>query len=109
MYFVNVFFLFKKTKACGSKISLTYLLFIVIVLGFYYWIIWTGAFIFADSSAAAELQAALLETKVVKAFNTTFGGTLASGKVADSHPTTVLMASDYEAAKQTLAAALENS
>ncbi|EFR31306.1 hypothetical protein HMPREF9257_1581 [Eremococcus coleocola ACS-139-V-Col8] len=49
------------------------------------------------------------ETKVVKAFNTTFGGTLASGKVADSHPTTVLMASDYEAAKQTLAAALENS
>ncbi|WP_248623919.1 hypothetical protein [Eremococcus coleocola] len=67
------------------------------------------AFIFADSSAAAELQAALPETKVVKALNTTFGGTLASGKVADSHPTTVLMASDYEAAKQTLAAALENS
>src|SRR4051794_29195299 len=34
----------------------------------------------ADGSAAAELAAALPESRVLKAFNTTFAGTLASGK-----------------------------
>jgi predicted dinucleotide-binding enzyme len=35
----------------------------------------------ADGSSAAELAALLPSSKVVKAFNTTFAGTLASGKV----------------------------
>ena len=36
----------------------------------------------ADSSAAAEIQAALPNSRVVKAFNTTFAATLASGAIA---------------------------
>lgn len=53
----------------------------------------------ADSSAAAELAAALPEAKVVKAFNTTFGGTLTAGKVGPNQ-TTVLVAGDDAGAKQ---------
>ena len=34
----------------------------------------------ADSSAAAELAAALPSSKVLKAFNTTFAATLAGGR-----------------------------
>lgn len=57
-----------------------------------------------DSSAAAELAAALPQSRVVKAFNTTFAGTLSSGTVGDSGlPTTVLLAGDDAAAKQQLA------
>jgi hypothetical protein len=56
----------------------------------------------ADSSAAAELAAALPESHVLKAFNTTFGSTLTSGAVGDV-PTTVLIAGDDSTAKATLA------
>lgn len=52
----------------------------------------------ADSSATAEIAAALPSAKVVKAFNTTFAATLASGTVGDS-PTTVLVAGDDADAK----------
>jgi predicted dinucleotide-binding enzyme len=55
-----------------------------------------------DSSAAAELAAALPSSKVLKAFNTTFGPTLAIGKVGDQ-PTTVLIAGDDTDAKTELA------
>jgi predicted dinucleotide-binding enzyme len=55
----------------------------------------------ADSSAARQLQDAVPGAKVVKAFNTNFGGTLASGEIG-SVPTTVLVAGDDTDAKQTL-------
>jgi NADPH-dependent F420 reductase len=56
----------------------------------------------ADSSAAAEIAAALPQSRVLKAFNTTFAGTLAAGTVG-SLPTTVLIAGDDADAKSTLA------
>jgi len=56
----------------------------------------------ADSSAAAELAAALPQSRVLKAFNTTFAGTLIAGTVG-SLPTTVLIAGDDADAKSTLA------
>jgi hypothetical protein len=56
----------------------------------------------ADSSATAELAAALPDARVVKAFNTTFAATLASGTVGDN-PTTVLIAGDDAEAKARLA------
>ena len=56
----------------------------------------------ADSSAAAELAAALPDSRVLKAFNTTFAGTLAAGKVGDL-TTTVLIAGDDAEAKNALA------
>lgn len=56
----------------------------------------------ADSSAAAELAAALPQSKVLKAFNTTLGPTLATGNVGDK-PTTVLIAGDDTDAKTQLA------
>jgi 8-hydroxy-5-deazaflavin:NADPH oxidoreductase len=56
----------------------------------------------ADGSAAAEIAAALPESRVVKAFNTTFAATLASGSVGDV-PTTVLIAGDDADAKSLLA------
>ena len=52
----------------------------------------------ANSSAAAEIAAALPESRVVKAFNTTFAGTLASGEVGPQ-TTTVLIAGDDADAK----------
>lgn len=55
----------------------------------------------AGSSATAELAELLPESKVLKAFNTTFAATLATG-VAGSLPTTVLVAGDDAEAKQTL-------
>lgn len=55
----------------------------------------------ADSSAAAEVAAALPESHVLKAFNTTFAGTLA-GTIGEL-PTTVLIAGDNADAKSTLA------
>jgi NADPH-dependent F420 reductase len=61
-----------------------------------------GLVVPADSSAAAELQAALPEARVVKAFNTTFAGTLTAGTVGDV-PTTVLVAGDDASAKELLA------
>ena len=56
----------------------------------------------ADGSAAAEIAAALPLSRVVKAFNTTFAATLASGSVGDV-PTTVLIAGDDDDAKSLLA------
>lgn len=56
----------------------------------------------ADGSAAAEIAAALPQSRVVKAFNTNFAGTLASGVVGDQ-PTTVLIAGDDADAKSLLA------
>jgi NADPH-dependent F420 reductase len=56
----------------------------------------------ADSSAAAEIAAALPQSKVIKAFNTTFAGTLAAGSVGPL-TTTVLIAGDDVDAKATLA------
>lgn len=55
----------------------------------------------ADSSATAEIAAALPESKVVKAFNTTFAGALRAGDVGPN-PTTVLVAGDDDAAKSAL-------
>jgi len=55
----------------------------------------------ADSSAAAEIAAALPESRVVKAFNTNFAGTLAVGTVS-GRPTTVLLAGDDADAKAVL-------
>ncbi len=59
----------------------------------------------AGSSAAPPVQARLPDSKVLKAFNTTFAGTLASKRVGGLQ-TTVLIAGDDEAAKATLAAAV---
>jgi len=56
----------------------------------------------ADSSAAAEIAAALPDSRVLKAFNTTFAGTLAAGTVGPL-TTTVLIAGDDAEAKSTLA------
>lgn len=63
----------------------------------------------ADSSAAALLQEKLPQSYVVKGFNTTFGATLASGKVANQSQTTVLLTSDHEEAKQAIAQSLATS
>ncbi len=56
----------------------------------------------ADGSAAAEIAAALPQSKVLKAFNTNFAATLASGNVGPV-PTTVLIAGDDADAKALLA------
>jgi len=56
----------------------------------------------ADGSAAAEIAAALPESQVIKAFNTTFAGTLVAGDVG-GQPTTVLLAGDDADAKAELA------
>ncbi|MBU8865648.1 NADPH-dependent F420 reductase [Paenarthrobacter aromaticivorans] len=56
----------------------------------------------ADSSAAAELAAALPQSRVLKAFNTILAPTLAFGRVGDQ-PTTVLIAGDDADAKTVLA------
>ena len=55
----------------------------------------------ADGSATAEISAALPQSRVVKAFNTTFAATLASGTVGGL-PTTVLIAGDDADAKSLL-------
>lgn len=60
----------------------------------------------AGSSAAAELQEALPEAHVVKAFNTNFAATLVSGSVG-AEKTTVLVAGDDAASKSALIAAVE--
>jgi 8-hydroxy-5-deazaflavin:NADPH oxidoreductase len=57
-----------------------------------------------DKSAAEEIAELVPSgTRVVKAFNTTFAGTLAAGKVADQQ-LDVLLAGDDEDAKRTVAA-----
>ena len=59
----------------------------------------------ADSSAAAEIADRLPSSRVLKAFNTTFAGTLAAGTVGPL-TTTVLIAGDDADAKSTLAGVL---
>ncbi|MFW0873055.1 NADPH-dependent F420 reductase [Rhodococcoides corynebacterioides] len=61
----------------------------------------------ADSSAAAEIAAKLPESTVLKAFNTTFAGTLAAGNVG-ALTTTVLVAGDDADAKATLVGVIES-
>jgi NADPH-dependent F420 reductase len=56
----------------------------------------------ADGSAATEIAAALPQSTVLKAFNTTFGATLAAGTVG-TQTTTVLIAGDDAGAKTLLA------
>ena len=56
----------------------------------------------ADGSKAGELQDALPDSRVVKAFNTNVAATLAA-KTIGSEPTTVLIAGDDAAAKDALA------
>jgi NADPH-dependent F420 reductase len=56
----------------------------------------------ADGSAAAEIAAALPQSRVLKAFNTNFAATLAAGAVGPL-PTTVLIAGDDADAKALLA------
>jgi NADPH-dependent F420 reductase len=51
-----------------------------------------------SSSATAEIATAVPDAKVVKAFNTNFAATLASGTIGDQ-PTTVLIAGDDVDAK----------
>lgn len=60
------------------------------------------------SSAAAEIQQAVPAANVVKAFNTNFAATLASGKVGETQ-TTVLVAGDSADAKNSLIAAIGNA
>jgi 8-hydroxy-5-deazaflavin:NADPH oxidoreductase len=55
-----------------------------------------------DGSAAAEIAAKLPQSRVIKAFNTTFAATLAAGALGEQ-PTTVLMAGDDEEAKSAVA------
>ncbi len=62
----------------------------------------------ADSSAAAELSVKLPDSRVIKAFNTTFAGTLASGSVGQN-TTTVLVAGDDADAKSALIDAVSAS
>ena len=59
----------------------------------------------ADSSATAEIARALPRSTVLKAFNTTFAGTLASG-VVGPNTTTVLIAGDDADAKSELSDAI---
>jgi hypothetical protein len=59
-------------------------------------------------SAAEELAAAVPGAKVVKAFNTTFAGTLASGEVSGQQ-LDVLLASEDDEAKRTVASLVESS
>lgn len=63
----------------------------------------------ADSSAAAEIAHKLPESKIVKAFNTTFAATLATKQVGGVQPTTVLLAGDDAEAKKSVTAALAGS
>lgn len=60
-----------------------------------------GLVVPADSSAAAELAASVPGARVVKAFNTNFAATLATGMLAGA-PTTVQIAGDDDAAKKLL-------
>ena len=63
-----------------------------------------GLTVATDGSAAAELAAALPQSQVLKAFNTNFAATLATGKVGDDI-TTVLVAGDDAEAKAAFTAA----
>ena len=59
-----------------------------------------------DSSAAEEIAKLVPDARVVKAFNTTFAGTLMAGQAA-GEKLDVLIAGDDEAAKATVASLVE--
>jgi len=61
-----------------------------------------GLTVAADGSAAAEIAAALPQSRVLKAFNTNFAGTLQAGSIG-GQTTTVLIAGDDADAKSLLA------
>ena len=61
----------------------------------------------ADGSATAEIAAALPNSQVLKAFNTTFAATLSAGTVG-SLTTTVLIAGDDADAKSALAGVISS-
>lgn len=61
-----------------------------------------GLVVPTGSSATEQIAAALPDSNVVKAFNTTFAATLATGTVGEAGPTTVLVAGDDADAKQAL-------
>ena len=65
-----------------------------------------GLVVPAGSSAAEQIQSRLPESRVLKAFNTTFAATVASKKVGEVD-TTVLIAGDDREAKTELAGAVE--
>jgi 8-hydroxy-5-deazaflavin:NADPH oxidoreductase len=60
-----------------------------------------------DSSAAQELSASAPGARVVKAFNTTFAGTLMDGQVA-GQPLDVFLAGDDDEAKATVSKLVED-
>src|SRR5690606_37571214 len=60
----------------------------------------------ADGSAASEIQARVPGAKVLKAFNTNFAATLATGVVGEQ-PVTVLVAGDDADAKASFASVVE--
>jgi 8-hydroxy-5-deazaflavin:NADPH oxidoreductase len=59
-------------------------------------------------SAAQEIAAGAPEARVVKAFNTTFAGTLAGGGRVGGQPLDVFLASDDAGAKRTVATLVED-
>jgi predicted dinucleotide-binding enzyme len=60
------------------------------------------------SSAAQEIAALLPGARVVKAFNTTFAGTLLTGNIG-GHPLDVFIASDDPGAAKTMSALVERA
>ena len=67
-----------------------------------------GLVVPADSSAAQEIAALVPSAAVVKAFNTTFAGTLAAGQV-EGQPLDVLIAGDDDAAKRAVSELVESA
>jgi 8-hydroxy-5-deazaflavin:NADPH oxidoreductase len=67
-----------------------------------------GLVVPADSSAAQEIAATVPEATVVKAFNTTFAGTLTPGEV-DGQPLDVWIAGDDDQAKQAFSEFIEST
>ena len=65
-----------------------------------------GLVVPADSSATAEIAAALPDSRVLKAFNTTFAATVGAKEVGPN-PTTVLVAGNDDAAKAALIDAID--
>jgi 8-hydroxy-5-deazaflavin:NADPH oxidoreductase len=61
----------------------------------------------AAGSVAQEIAGKVPGAKVVKAFNTTFAGTLAAGEV-EGHPLDVFLAADDEEAKATISRLVED-
>jgi predicted dinucleotide-binding enzyme len=61
-----------------------------------------GLVVAADGSAASDLAAKLPASRVVKAFNTNFAGTLASGSVGGERATVLVAGDDADAKQQVI-------